>query len=79
MRKLRLDALKVESFATGELRERRGTVEGHSTITQAPTCGTGCNYTDGTDTCAGGRVTCYDSCDTLCNSYYGTCYTADCC
>jgi hypothetical protein len=83
MRKLKLqfDSLKVETFATGDRRELRGTVAGRSgTITQSGTCGTGCGgYTDGGDTCHGGIWTCHDSCDTLCNSYYGTCYTADCC
>ena len=73
MRKLnlQLDALKVETFATSGPRERRGTVVGHSGITQAWTCGTGCGgYTDGGDTCLGGVRTCHDSCDTVCNSYF---------
>lgn len=77
--KLQLDALKVETFATSGHRARRGTVAGHG-ITQSGTCGTGCGgYTDGGDTCMGGQWTCHDSCDTGCNSYFGTCYTADCC
>ena len=78
--KLQLDALKVEAFVTDGPAPSRGTVEGRGGITQAETCGTGCSgYTDGTETCHGGICTCHDSCDTFCNSYYGTCYTADCC
>jgi hypothetical protein len=82
MRKLhlQLEALNVETFATDGDRGPRGTVAGRESITQAQTCGTGCGgYTDGGDTCVGGKATCYDSCDTFCNSYFGSCYTADCC
>ena len=71
MRKLRLqlEELEVDSFETSPLRHRRGTVAAHAT--HFGTCGTTCDdYTCVEQTCMGGQHTCWDSCDTACNSYF---------
>ena len=74
MRKLRLDSLHVESFATGPAPQGRGTVRGHDCSAQVPqdpdprdtTEGGGSGYA----TCA---ATCWNTCAASCN---GTCYAS---
>lgn len=65
--KLELDELAVESFDTSATDPQHGTVRGHETD--------GDPYTCGGETCMGGQQTCWDSCDTVCGSYY--CATAE--
>lgn len=62
MRKLTLglEALQVESFDTGAGGGERGTVVAHDDS----------GYTCGGDTCMGGQQTCWDSCDTVCNTWF---------
>jgi hypothetical protein len=73
MRKLRMEDLRVDSFATTETRFGRRTVNGYESPhtwyqeTCAPNCGATYNVScgdEGPDTCA---VTCPGSCEPLCS------------
>lgn len=82
MKKLRLDDLRVDTFATGPALNGEGTVRGHYI---EPSYNQPCqpiepvdpNHTEGCPPYTQGNtcVSCYASCYGSCGSCYNTCYT----
>lgn len=89
MRKLRLEDLAVESFATNPAKSASGTVEGYETEFAQWTCGTTCPFTCPMTCKRTCEEYCYSpagahSCDGVCNDNNATygpearCYTYHC-
>jgi len=81
MKKLRLDDLSVESFATTAMMKSRGTVLGHTGFCWPtygdPTCDPTCTLESCDDTCAGFTNQCVSGGGNLsantCDAQYNTC------
>jgi hypothetical protein len=78
MKKLKIEDLAIESFETAVAKTVEGTVVGHATHGNKPTCdpvvGTCFGYTC-YETCA---ETCADSCAYTCDPAVGTCFGYTC-